>query len=489
MLSRAHTFKIDGLDARPVTVEVDVRDGLPSTTFVGIGDQCAREIRERVRCAILNSNYRYPTGRVTVNIAPANLRALAAGIEFPIALAVLAASGQLDAQALTGVGAYGALSLSGELRSLPGTIAVAEDCQRAGITRLLVPGDCAPAAATAQGPQVLAVYDLVHAVESLSGKMPVTPAHAPLRVLRLNREPLPDLADVRGNRQAILALQVAAAGGHHLLLEGPAGSGKTMLARRLPGVMAPLSDAQTREVHRVYSVAGLRMPASQRPFRAPHHSISLTGLLGGGSPARPGEATLANHGVLYLDELEELQRGALDALRGPLADGQVTLIRGERALRFPTRFTLLAGLSIADDRVSQVRQRRRVGALLDRFDLRVHTRPADPEDLAGPPLTDTATVRARVIAARERQTQREQAVENRDLPAAALEARLSPSARHALAHALQAGELTPRAGVGVLRVAQTLHDLYEPGASLLEGPLLIEAMVLAGAIARAPITS
>ena len=342
MLARIATFAIDGIDPRHVSVEVDIRPGLPTFTIVGLGDAAVRESRDRVRSAIFNSGYVFPQTRVTANLAPAFLRKVGPGFDAALALAVLAASEQLPPHALDRYAVFGELSLGGQLRDTPGALAVAEGARRAGLRRLIVPRERACEAALVEGLEVAGVSSLRAAVDVLSGSglppLPEAPADPQPTA------PEPDLADIRGHAAPLLALEIAAAGGHNLLFEGAPGTGKTMLARRIPSILPAMTPPEAIEVTRIHSVAGLHASGlvRSRPFRAPHHTISGPGLVGGGAPPRPGEATLAHHGVLFLDELAEFQRSSLDALRQPLEDGCVTIVRGQRALVFPTRFMLVA---------------------------------------------------------------------------------------------------------------------------------------------------
>jgi magnesium chelatase family protein len=479
VLASVVTFALDGVGSQEVTVEVDVRSGLPTFTLVGLPDRAVRESRERVRAALLNSGLEFPLQRLTANLAPASVRKAGPSFDLAIAVALLAASGQVPRESTAATAVCGELSLSGALRPVRGALAMAVGARQSGYGRLVVPVESAGEAALVAGLDAVPASTLAELADLLRGQRPAPRARPARRRGAGGRTP--DLADVRGQDDAKRALEIAAAGGHNMLMVGPPGAGKTMLARRLPGILPPPSFEEALEITQIHSVAGLgdgRL-ATERPFRAPHHTISPQGLVGGGPTPRPGEVTLAHRGVLFLDELAEFARPAIDALRQPLEEGRVEITRGQRTTVFPARATLVAACNQCpcgqpqDDCACgplELRRyaRRLSGPLLDRIDLVCEVAPVPPVELvreedAGT-ATESAEVRRRVVAARKLQRRRMRAAGvacNGDMEPRLTRrvVRLDSSAREPLLALRDPAVLSGRGYDRVLRVARTIADL------------------------------
>ena len=504
----AHTRALLGLEAPLVAVEVHLSGGLPRTSLVGLPAAAVRESKDRVRAALVASDFQYPNGRVVINLGPADLPKEGGRFDLPIALGILAASGQLPAELLAEVEVVGELSLNGGVQPVRGAVSCAVAARDSG-RGLLLPAGNAREAAFARAARLFPVSHLAQARDHLLGTPPIEPFSAPVPASRPIAA-VPDLSDVRGQETAKRALEVAAAGGHHLLMVGPPGTGKTMLATRLPGLLPPMSESQALETMAIYSARRLeRDPGAwrERPFRAPHHTTSAAGLAGGGAPPRPGEISLAHHGILFLDELAELGRPILDVLREPLESGRITIVRAACQAEFPARFQLVAAMNpcpcgYLGDGTERCRclaeairryQARVSGPLIDRFDLHLPMVREPPRTGTGGSAEETGgavepsaagkaggasetraegtgpaaawertseRVRTRVAAACEIQVARGGKL-NRDLDPAEISrlCPLPPDARSLLQAATRRLALSERAVQRVLRVTRTIADL------------------------------
>jgi magnesium chelatase family protein len=484
MLATLRSAAVFGVDAYAVHVEVDVSFGFPSFTMVGLPDATVRESRDRVRAAIRNSGLEFPPHRITVNLAPADVRKAGSSFDLPIALGLLAGSGRLTRRTVDDTAILGELSLDGGINGIRGVLPIAVATRQAGVKRLLLPPQNALEASVVEGLEVCTARSLAEAIDALNA-----PDAAPLFVRPADTdsyEPASsdgDLAEVRGQLLPRRALEIAAAGAHNLLLVGPPGGGKTMMARRLPGILPPLSFEEALECTAIHSVAGTLTTGSgllrTRPFRAPHHTISNVALVGGGSVPRPGEISLAHNGVLFLDEMPEFHRRVLEVLRQPLEDGRVTIARAARSAVFPARFVLVAAMNPCpcgydgDERrtcrctPSQIeRYRGRLsGPLRDRIDLVAEVPSVPVTVLADAPQGEgSASVRARVLSARARQRSRYQALgvrTNAELRGgtAGRHCQPTPEGRRLLHVAADRMKLTARGYDRVLKVARTVADL------------------------------
>jgi len=497
---RLHSADLSGIEAVPVEVEVDVQPGMPSFVTVGLPDAAIKEGRERIRGAILNSGYQFPLEAVTVNLAPADIRKEGSQLDLPVALALLTTTGQIPRDAThSGHLFVGELALGGVLRPVRGALAMALLAREQG-KALVCPADDAPEAALVEGCSVIPVRSLVQAVRYLRGEEAIeAEPHRSYDSLRTAPPDHLDFSEVRGQALVKRALEVASAGGHNVLLLGPPGSGKSMLAKRFPTILPPMSFEEALETTRIHSVRGEHRHngsciATRRPFRAPHHTVSYAAMVGGGANIQPGEISLAHNGVLFLDELTEFKRDVLESLRQPLEDRTISISRVRGNLTFPAAFTLLAATNPCPcgyygDTTRQCRCTppqitrylgRLSGPLLDRIDIQVEVSAIPPENLRQAPAGESSSVvRDRVMSARERQWARltgSGSHSNAQMGERLVDrnCRLGPEAETFLVNAMKALGITARGHHRILKVARTIADLA--GAEAIATPHLAEAV-------------
>lgn len=489
MLAKVYSCAIVGLEGHVVEVEVDSNRGLASFTLVGLPDAAVKESSERVRAAIRNSGLHFPTNRVTVNLAPADLRKIGPSYDLPIALGLLMASEQLAPTCLDDAMVVGELALDGNVRHVRGILPTTAFARAQGFKRIFVPAVDASEAALVQGIEVIAVESLAQLISGLNGftALTVVEARHALAALQSPTPPAPitDFAEIKGQEVAKRALEVAAAGGHNVLMTGSPGAGKTLLARALPGILPALTLEEALDITRIYSVADLLPPDTpliqQRPFRAPHHTISHVGLIGGGKLPRPGEVSLAHRGVLFLDELPEFDARTLEVLRQPMEDKMVTISRAAGSLSFPANFQLIAAMNpcrcgwygdpirpctCTPAQISSY-QKKISGPLLDRIDIHLEVARVNFEKLSDArPGESSSTIRARVQAARDRQAHRFRAVDGRltcnaDMTVADVRmfCELDDAGRSLMKAAMNQLQMSARAFHRVLKLARTIADL------------------------------